>query len=104
MGGWVRGGVFPGLAVSGVAADPAIAGPQSFPVDGSNPGSSWQSAELRADPPRRPHLGGGFIEFLFGGGRAMRAAPNDPNAYEQAAPCQQALREPPARSESTRRP
>jgi lipoprotein-anchoring transpeptidase ErfK/SrfK len=95
--------VFSALALSVVAADPAIAGPQSFPVDGSNPGSSWQSGELRADPPRRPNLGGGFIEFLFGGGRAMRAAPNDPG-YEQAAPSwQQARGEPAERSQWSRR-
>jgi lipoprotein-anchoring transpeptidase ErfK/SrfK len=96
--------VLSALALSVVATDPAIAGPQSFPIDGSSPGSGWQSAELRADPPRRPNLGGGFLEFLFGGGRP-RAAPNGPAAYEQAAPSwRQARGEPAERSEWSRRP
>ena len=92
------------LALSVVAADPAIAGPQSYPVDTSSPGPGWDAAEFRQDASRQRNLGGGFLEFLFGGGRAMRAAPNDPAGYQQAAPSwQQARGEPAERSEWSRR-
>ncbi len=96
--------VISALALSVLGADPALAGPQSFPVDGSTPRAGWQPAELRQNPQRERNLGGGFLEFLFGGGRGVRAAPSDPAGYEQAAPgWQQARGEPAERSEWSRR-
>jgi lipoprotein-anchoring transpeptidase ErfK/SrfK len=97
--------VFSALALSVVAAVPALADPQTFPVQTSVAGG-WQSAEVRPDAPRRQNFGGGFLEFLFGGGRGMRAAaPSGPAPYEQAAPSwQQARGEPAELSEWSRRP
>ncbi len=97
------------LALSVLTAVPALADPPSFASHAANAGTGWQAAELRQSPPRQPNLGGGFIEFLFGGGRGMRAAavsaaPNDPAGYEQAVPpWQQARGEPAERSEWSRR-
>jgi len=97
--------VFCALALSVLGAIPALADPPSFAV---NAGPGWQAAELRQSPPPQRNLGGGFIEFLFGGGRGMRAAPvsaapNDPG-YEQAVPSwQQARGEPAERSQWSRR-
>jgi lipoprotein-anchoring transpeptidase ErfK/SrfK len=93
------------LALSAVAAVPAFAEPPSFPVPTSISGPGWQTAELRQPAPRRPDLGGGFLEFLFGGGRGMRAAPAavPSTGYEQATPWRQARGEPGERSEWGRR-
>ena len=99
--------VISALVLSVAFADPALADP--FPSSAPSAGSGWQAAELRQSPPRQSNLGGGFIEFLFGGGRGMRAAPasaapNDPSANEQAAPgWLQARGEPAERSEWSRR-
>ncbi|HXN44059.1 MAG TPA: L,D-transpeptidase [Xanthobacteraceae bacterium] len=98
--------VFSALALGVLGTIPALADPPSFAAN-ADPG--WQAAELRQSPPRQSNLGGGFIEFLFGGGRGMRAAPvsaapNDPAGYEQAVPpWQQARGEPAERSEWSRR-
>src|SRR6266536_2448724 len=72
--------VMSALALSVLGADPALAGPQSFPVDGSTPRAGWQTAELRQNPQRERNLGDGFLEFLFGGGRGVRAAASLPSA------------------------
>jgi lipoprotein-anchoring transpeptidase ErfK/SrfK len=94
--------VFSALALSMLGAVPALAGSPSYPV------TSWQAPEVRPSPPRQGNLGGGFLEFLFGGGRGMRAAPvyvvpNGLAAYDTAAPWQQARAEPAERSEWSRR-
>ena len=87
---------------------PALADPLSFPSRDSNAGAGWRTAELRQVPPRQRNLGGGFIEFPFGGGRGMHAAPasatpNEATGYEQTAPSwQQARGEPVERSEWSR--
>ena len=77
-----------------------------FPVQ-TSVSSGWQSAEARPDMPRRQNFGGGLLEFLFGGGPAMRAArfaPGEPASYQQAAPSwQQARGEPADRSAFWRR-
>jgi lipoprotein-anchoring transpeptidase ErfK/SrfK len=94
------------LALSVVAAVPAFADPQMFPVQ-TSVGTGWQSAEARPDAPRRQNFGGGLLEFLFGGGvgmRAARSAPSEPAPYEQAAPSwQQARGEPAERAPYWRR-
>jgi len=69
------------LALSAALIDPAIAGPESFPVDGSSPNPGWQSAGFRAEAPRRANLGGGLFEFLFG-----RRSARDLAADEQRSP------------------
>jgi len=80
------------LALSVVAAVPAFADPQTFPVQ-TSVGSGWQSAEPRPDMPRQTFGGGGRLEFLFGGGlRAASSAPGEPASYEQATPSWQQTR------------
>ena len=91
------------LALSVLAAAPALAGPQSYPVDLSGPAPAWQSSETRSNRQSQRNSGGGLLEFLFGGGR-MRAAPNDPAGYETATPAwRQARGEPAERFDWSRR-
>jgi lipoprotein-anchoring transpeptidase ErfK/SrfK len=97
--------VLSALALSVLGAVPALADPPSFATIA---GPGWQAAELGQTSPRQSNLGGGFIEFLFGGERGRRAAPvsaapNDPFGYEPAAAWQQARGEPAERSEWSRR-
>jgi lipoprotein-anchoring transpeptidase ErfK/SrfK len=96
--------VLSAFALSVLAAVPAAAGPQFYPVDGSSPAAGWQSTEQRPEWQQRERsLGGGLLEFLFGGGR-MRAAPNDPAGYEPARPAwRQARGEPTERFDWSRR-
>jgi lipoprotein-anchoring transpeptidase ErfK/SrfK len=96
--------VLSAFALRVLAAVPAAAGPQFYPVDGSSPAAGWQSTEQRPEWQQRERsLGGGLLEFLFGGGR-MRAAPNDPAGYEPARPAwRQARGEPTERFDWSRR-
>ena len=80
------------LVLSAVLIDPAIAGSERFYVD---TGLSGQSAELSPNAPRR-NLGGGLIEFLFGGRIAGREAAVDQTSRQQVAPAWQQARAEPA--------
>src|SRR5207302_10118071 len=68
------------LALSAVAAGSVAAGPLSISPDGSRAFPRPPAIEEAHDPryATGPDLGGGFIEFLFGGGRSRPAPYAEP--------------------------